>query len=154
MGKKQLYGFSFNSNGGGAAANLSSGGKYIPRSITESYVSSDHSLLSSSRYLASPDPLFSSSSSSMLFGHAVPGAISSPTTTHLASQVSWSGPPGVDVGVGPAAAASDLLHADLKRPASGGTLFALQLSQDSHLSPYVISIHWILYISIYTICLV
>lgn len=133
MGKEQLYGFSFSSNGGGTAANLSSGGKYIPRSVTESYVPSDHSLQGSSRYLASPDPLFSSSSSSMLFGHAVQGAISSPTTTtHLASQVSWSGPPGVDVGVGPAAAASDLLHAALKRPASGGRLFALQLS---HLSP-------------------
>ncbi|KAI5674816.1 hypothetical protein M9H77_15180 [Catharanthus roseus] len=130
MAKNQLYGYSFRSSGGGgAAANLSSAGRYSSRSLPESFKSSEPSMLGSARYLASSDLLSSSSSSpKLLFSHTdgysvavdrIPAVtVASPATSHMASYVSWPGPPGVDVGVGLTSAAGDILHSGLKRPAS------------------------------------
>lgn len=132
MAKNQLYGYSFRSSGGGgAAANLSSAGRYSSRSLPESFKSSEPSMLGSTRYLASSDLLSSSSSSpKLLFSHTdgysvavdrIPAVtVASPATSHMASYVSWPGPPGVDVGVGLTSAAGDILHSGLKRPASEG----------------------------------
>lgn len=127
----QMYGFSYGSSygGGGAAANLSS--LYTSRSVADSYLASSDSasLLGSSRYLSSSDPLFSSSAS-RLFTHSdsysarIPGLDgSSPATTpRLTSQASslWPGPPGVDVGALGSAAAADTLLPTLKRSSSEG----------------------------------
>ncbi|KAK3042687.1 LOW QUALITY PROTEIN: hypothetical protein RJ639_000939, partial [Escallonia herrerae] len=122
----QLYGYNPTSYGGGAGSLYSSG------SIADQYLSSDSSLLGSSRYRGS-DLLPSSSRSSyssisdrgpsMLFNHtdSIVGGYSAASrlSGHLASQASWPGPPGVDVGASAAAASAvDPLFAGFKRPSS------------------------------------
>ncbi|KAK2971271.1 hypothetical protein RJ640_005100 [Escallonia rubra] len=123
----QLYGYNPTSYGGGAGSLYSSG------SIADQYLSSDSSLLGSSRYLGSdllPSSSLSSYSSisdrgpSMLFNRtdSIVGGYSAASrlSGHLASLASWPGPPGVDVGASAAAAASavDPLFAGFKRPSS------------------------------------
>ncbi|KAI3456631.1 hypothetical protein Pfo_013294 [Paulownia fortunei] len=109
----QLYGYTTSTYGGGGGATTS---HYGSRSVTDSYLSSDTSLLgTSSRYL-SADSLSSSSalSSSMLYNPdsystRIPG-ISITTPSHS------YGPPGVDVGS--AVVPTDSLYSGLKRTSS------------------------------------
>ncbi|XP_027064369.1 zinc finger CCCH domain-containing protein 8 isoform X2 [Coffea arabica] len=122
----QMYRFNFSSNyGGGGEAAAAAANLYNTNSsrsmVADSFLSSSDasSLLGSSRYLTSSDPLFSSSAA-RLFSHSdsysfrIPGLDAvSPTTTSkpASSSSSWPGPPGVDV-------ADPFLLATLKRSSS------------------------------------
>lgn len=107
---KQLYGYSTSNYGGGGGGATTS--LYNSRSVADSYLSADTSLLgATSRYL-SADPLSSSSAitSSMLYNPEsystrIPGI-----STHS------YGPPGVDVGS--TGVSTDSLYPGLKRTSS------------------------------------
>ncbi|KAL6567594.1 RNA-binding, Nab2-type zinc finger [Orobanche gracilis] len=101
----QLYGYTAGTYGGAGATSI-----YTPRSVAESYLSGDASLLgTSSRYLSADSISSSALSSSMLYNpdnySTRISGMSITTPTHLYAL------PGVDAG----SAAADSLYAGLKR---------------------------------------